>query len=133
MGKTNRKVNIALGLALALIAVAMVAMVAIPHLNKPSESRLYAVVHDGDGETHELALADDAQLVVATSKGTNVVTVQGGAAFVSEADCPNHDCMRQGRISEPGQKIICLPHELWVEVTLNEAASSDKDVDVLTR
>jgi len=133
MGKTNRKVNIALGLVLALIAAVMAVMVAIPYLNGSSESRLYAVVHDGDGETHELALADDARLVVATSKGTNVITVQDGAVFVSEADCPNHDCMRQGRMSEPGQKIICLPHELWVEITLNGTASSEKDVDVLTR
>lgn len=86
-----------------------------------SDASLKVLVHDGDGATHELALDADDTLTVTTSFGTNVITVQDGQVSVTEADCGNQDCVHQGTISQPGQQIICLPHQLWVEI----AASAD--------
>lgn len=133
MGKANRKANVVLGIALAAIAMAMVAIVAVSHMDGAGDAHLRAIVHDANGETHELTLADNAEVTVETSLGTNVVAVRDGKAFMREADCPNHDCMRQGRISEPGQQIICLPHELWVEIVSDNAPSSEMQIDVVTR
>lgn len=81
----------------------------------------YAVIHDGDGGETKLALSVDEELTITTSKGTNVVAVRNGKVSVVEADCPNHDCMRQGEIDSAGQQIICLPHELWIEVVSDDA------------
>lgn len=75
-----------------------------------------AVVHDADGRTHELPLARDTELRVTTSKGYNVVRVEGGACSMADADCPTGACLRQRPITRPGEQIICLPHELWIEV-----------------
>ena len=83
-----------------------------------------AVVHDGDGGTLELPLDVDATRTVTTSLGSNTVVVEGGQARVSEADCPNHDCIGQGAINEVGEQIVCLPHKLWVEVVEGGSGSS---------
>lgn len=61
--------------------------------------------------------------------GQNVLTVQDGEAYMSEADCPDKLCMRQKPISEKGESIICLPHRLAVEVT----AGRDGEMDAVAR
>ena len=89
---------------------------------------MVARIHDGNGQTYELSLSEDDSLRVETSLGTNVIVVRDGAAFMAEADCPKGDCLRQRAISVPGQQLICLPHELWVEVV--EAGAPDGELDV---
>ena len=80
---------------------------------------LMAVVHDSDGETHQLPLDHDAQLTVTTDKGTNVI----------DADCDGHDCIQQGAISMPGTQIICLPHQLWIEIVENGQPQGEMNVE----
>lgn len=87
-----------------------------------------AVVHASDGSVFELPLDRDGEREVTTEQGTNVVTVRAGAVAVSSADCPNQDCVHQGAISQVGQQIVCLPHELWIEIASAEGdggASAD--------
>ena len=86
------------------------------------------LIHDSEGNVHSMPLLEDGQLRVSTELGTNVITVEGGQAFVSESDCDGHDCMRQGRIAGPTSQIICLPHQLWVEVRTDSSAGQ-MDVD----
>lgn len=87
-----------------------------------------AIVHASDGSVFELPLDRDGEQEVTTEQGTNVVTVREGAVAVSRADCPNQDCVHQGSISQVGQQIVCLPHELWIEIVAaeeTEGASAD--------
>lgn len=46
----------------------------------------------------------------------NVLTVFGGKAYMSYADCPDHTCKNMGKISALGEKIICLPNKVMVEI-----------------
>lgn len=88
-----------------------------------SGSSGWAIVHDSDGNETRLDLSDDQTLTITTSMGYNVVRVADGAVSVIEADCPNHDCINQGEIRVPGERVVCLPHQLWIEV---EAADTDE-------
>ena len=78
-----------------------------------------------------LPLDKDAELVVATSLGTNTVVVENGSVRMAEADCPHGDCLRQTPISRPGEQIICLPHELWIEILGDGADAGEMDVDAV--
>ena len=127
-----RRVNIIVGLAIAVVLV--VAIGALVLMGQPpagNTGALRALVHDSDGVVHELPLATDAEAAITTSRGTNVVAVQDGAVFVRDADCDNHDCMRQGKLSAPGGQIICLPHELWIEVVADGDAAGQMNVDAV--
>lgn len=87
----------------------------------------YAVVHDGDGGVQSFALdgSDGTEFTVTSSYGTNTITIEDGSVRVSEADCANQDCVRQGAIDRMGQQIICLPHKLWVEIAETRDGSDD--------
>ena len=81
-----------------------------------------AVVKDSDNNEYVLDLLKDSATVVSTELGTNLVVVENGTVRVSEADCPNHDCVNQGAISKAGQQIVCLPHKLTIDISDREAA-----------
>ena len=66
-------------------------------------------------------MSQDAVVAVTTDKGTNEVEVKGGRVRVNDADCPNRDCVGQGWIDRAGQQIVCLPHELWIEIVSDES------------
>lgn len=106
------------------------------------------VIHDGNGEERSLSLDEDATIEVATHLGANTVVVEDGTARITAADCPKHSCTHQQPISRPGEQLVCLPHQLWVEVVepgdkgtqLDEAAVTWTDsgdgenaVDVISR
>ncbi len=60
--------------------------------------------------------------------GTNILVIENGEAYLSYADCPDHTCVRTGRIKYAGQSIVCLPNELTVSVRGN----SDGGVDLIS-
>ena len=66
---------------------------------------------------HTMELDKDGEYMVETEKGTNLVIVENGEAFVREADCPDRVCVKHKSISETGETIICLPHKLVVEIS----------------
>ncbi len=51
-----------------------------------------------------------------TQYGRNVVHVELGAISVIEADCPDHVCIYQGKLTGSGIPIICMPHRLVIEI-----------------
>lgn len=46
----------------------------------------------------------------------NIISIKDGAVYMKSATCRNQDCVRQGKIHESSQSIICLPHKLVVEI-----------------
>ena len=48
--------------------------------------------------------------------GSNTVLVQPGRICVSEADCPDQVCVRQGWLSDQATPVVCLPHRLMLRL-----------------
>lgn len=129
--------NKSIPVANIIVGVVIVAALAIGfgvvwHMQSaPEGSDLVARVHDGDGGVHEMPLDEDATQTITTSFGSNTVCVEGGQVYVSVADCSNQDCVHQGKISSAGQQVICLPHELWIEVTSAGSESGQLDTSAV--
>lgn len=66
-----------------------------------------------------------------TAYGTNTLEIQEGKVFVSEADCPDKLCMRQGKISRVGAMIVCLPNRFVVEIKSERANGNSGQPDVI--
>lgn len=118
-------------LATVIAAVLVVAVLLASFLlfrPRVAKGVLVARIHDADGKTYELPLDKDDELSVTTALGTNVIAVADGEVRMLQADCPHGDCLHQHALSSPGQQIICLPHQLWIEVT--EAGAPDGELDV---
>ena len=46
----------------------------------------------------------------------NLLVIEGGEAYMRDADCPDRTCVKSGRVSSGGQTIICLPNRIAVTV-----------------
>ena len=60
--------------------------------------------------------------------GTNVLRIQDGKACLTEADCPDHLCVKQGKVDQTGETITCLPNRLTVTVY----GAEDSGVDLVS-
>ncbi len=62
-------------------------------------------------------LSENRELTVTLGSGKNTIVIRDGGVSVSDADCPDKYCVKQGVISRSGESLICLPHRLAVEIT----------------
>ena len=70
----------------------------------------------------EIPLSDD--------DTNNIVVIEKGKAFMKEASCPDHLCMKQGKISKEGQTIVCLPNKVIVTVISDDSGQDKLDAMV---
>lgn len=71
-------------------------------------------------------LDKDESYIIETDNGTNTLVIKDGAAYVSEADCPDKLCEKMGSISKNGENIVCVPHKVVIEVS--DGDKSDYDI-----
>jgi len=48
--------------------------------------------------------------------GITRITVEKKHVWISQASCPRKICMRQGKISKPGESLVCLPNQIVVSI-----------------
>ncbi len=72
-----------------------------------------------DGKTVAVySLSEDREETFQSSDGSfNTVCIEKGKVYVKEADCKDDLCMKQGKKSDIGETIVCLPHKFVVTVT----------------
>lgn len=46
----------------------------------------------------------------------NILSINDGYVYMKKATCTGHDCVNQGKISKTGERIVCLPHKVIVEI-----------------
>ena len=77
-------------------------------------------------ETERHALTEDG--IYPLNGGSNILVIGEGQAWLTEANCPDLLCVRQGKIRYTGQSIICLPNRLTVTVEGGESDGVDAAV-----
>ena len=87
-----------------------------------TEGGVVVVCVDGV-ETERHALTEEG--VYPLNGGSNILVISEGQAWLSEANCPDLLCVKQGKIHYTGQSMICLPNRLSVTVEGGEANAVD--------
>lgn len=62
----------------------------------------------------DISTARNETIEVTSSSGKNIIKIEDGEIFVSEADCPDQTCVKMGNLGG-GMPIVCLPHRLIIE------------------
>ena len=75
------------------------------------------IVEQNGRDTARYALSEDRTVRIEGEGGYNLLVIEGGEVYLSEADCPTQLCMKTGKIRYAGQSIVCLPHKLAVRIT----------------
>ena len=55
------------------------------------------------------------------------MVIKDGYAYLTYADCPDHTCVKTGKIKYAGQSIICLPNKVAIIVR-----EKDSGVDLVS-
>lgn len=84
-------------------------------LFRPGEKGAWVVVTADGAEIARYALDRDRTVSLGESD-YNILQITGGAASVIEANCGDHTCVRTGEISREGERIVCLPHKLIIQI-----------------
>lgn len=72
------------------------------------------VVVEKDGKPFGRYALDEDRTVDIDSH--NRLVIRDGEAFMEWADCPDGDCLRQGKLDKTGGSIVCLPHRVVITV-----------------
>lgn len=86
------------------------------------------LIYVDDALVQEVSLTTEDEILIHGNPGDNVLVIQDGKAYMKEASCENHVCIRQGKISKKGETIICLPNQIFVEVS-----SKNQEMDAVAR
>lgn len=57
------------------------------------------------------------ELVIEGESGSNTVLVEPGAISMLDATCPDHICVKTGKINSPLMPITCLPNKVVIQIT----------------
>ena len=78
-----------------------------------------------DGEAvARYSLSEDGEH--ALNGGTNLLKIEDGEAWMVDAECPDHVCVKRGHVKLNGETITCLPNKLTVTVY-----GHDREVDLI--
>ena len=87
------------------------------------------VLSPDNPEMHEelcrLPLSADTELEIGEGEKRNLLVISDGEARISEASCPDHVCVKRGRVSFDGQSIVCLPNKVVVSIVGGETDGLD--------
>ncbi|MBL4935238.1 NusG domain II-containing protein [Clostridium sp. YIM B02515] len=65
------------------------------------------------------------RITIDTDLGKNVIEISNGKVRISDADCRDQICIKDGSINKPGDILVCLPHKVVVQI---KGENSDTDV-----
>ena len=104
----KKKDFILIGAIVAVIAIA----IAVLTLTKKDGD--YVIVRVDGNEVAKYSLSQDGEYQL--NGGTNVLRIENGKAYLVSANCPDHLCVKQGKVDQSGETITCLPNRLTVTV-----------------
>lgn len=109
----------------SVAAMLLFALGAYLTMNMRAETDIVNISEDGRViRTLDLSHVDKAYTI---DLGGNILLVERDGVTMSEADCPDKLCVKQGKLKNGFGAIVCLPNKIMVEFS-----SSDTDVDAVT-
>ncbi len=76
--------------------------------------------------TLDLSRERNREITVEFEGRQNIICIENGDIYMKEAECPDHTCMKTGRLSKAGVPIVCLPNHLIIRYS----NSGGDDVDI---
>lgn len=107
--------------AMLSVFLVMLVLLSLSHLmrkaGEPHNAR--AVIFQDGKVIRELDLSripegKEEKLRIEFRGGWNVLTLKRNGIAVTEASCPDHDCVRVGELTRNGDSAVCLPNRLSV-------------------
>lgn len=89
------------------------------------------VVITVDGKIYKevpLTKNTDEKIDINTVYGKNEVIIEKGEVHMHKSNCQDKICMKMGKISIPGDSIICLPNRVMVKIVADKKSHDSLDL-----
>lgn len=83
------------------------------------------VVSEDGYELYRLPLKEEARVHIGDDEKFNILVVSGGEAYIEDASCPDHICVKSGGVSFEGQTIVCLPNKVVISIEGGQGSELD--------
>ena len=94
----------------------------------PSNDTRVIIYVDGEPVKSEKIPEIVDQVTFENSFGCNIIEIGAGTVEVIWSDCASQVCVRTGKISRPGEVIVCLPHHLLITIV---GERNPEDIDAI--
>ena len=110
--------------AILVCSLLLVSLSVFLIMNAAKREGAYARVTVDGEEVARYSLSEDGEYSL--NGGTNLLVIEGGHARVEYASCPDGLCINQGEISMSGERIVCLPNRVMVEIVASDGAEAEQ-------
>ncbi len=118
------KKNILIGFLVLVVAISTATI-----LSKGGDEPATVRITVGGTTVNEIPLSGNSlpKTITVNGKdgGENTVVVEEGRVCISCADCPDQICVNQGWITDSTLPIVCLPHQVIIEIVGGESSGLD--------
>ncbi len=87
----------------------------------------YLTIIYKEEKLHKIKLPVNRKIEINAGGGYWLVEIKGFKARIADADCPGHDCIKQGWINKKGEALICVPQNFIARF------EGEGDIDALTQ
>jgi len=87
------------------------------------------ILVDGELVRSESMSGTETKIIIENHYGCNIIEIGTDTVSVTWSDCASQECVHTGKISKPGEVIVCLPHRLLVSI---EGLSQSEVIDAIT-
>jgi hypothetical protein len=112
---------------LFFIFIAVAALIAaVPLVRSSDGAPRVRIIAQGD-LAGIYPLDSDNEIEIERDGHRNVVVIKDNTVHMDYSDCKNQVCVNTGKISKPGETIVCLPKYVIVEIVSSEEGGEDDE------
>ena len=104
---------------------------AVSQISLGADASVVVVSVDGEERLRRPLVMESSYEIRQDDGSVNVLTIEDGAVWMSEANCRDGLCIRQGKMKNGAKTIVCLPHKVVVRLEGDAPASDHDDLDVI--
>lgn len=97
---------------LFILLTIIIVIISLFLIQKQDQGQLVKITYHKD--IYGLYDLNDNQTIYINNE--NILIIKNHEIYMSQATCPDKTCIKQGHIKKKGASIICLPHQLIVEI-----------------
>lgn len=110
---------------LAVVMVSALLAMTFLHFERNTKGTYVEVMIDNEVVKQYSLKTNGVYKITGYEDGYNVLHIQDGVAYISEATCPDKLCVEQKSISNEGEMLVCLPNHVIVKVVGGETNELD--------
>lgn len=100
-----------------ILLLFIILMLLVSRIMLTQGSSGYALVTKDNKELIRLPLDTDATYPIeGTNSEYNLLHIENGSAYITDASCPDKICEKKGHISHTGEMIVCLPNKVVISI-----------------